>query len=231
MAAEPGIFGKQIFYIFPLDEAGQANDTVLQIYQYRSQFPALKQGDLVEIDGELTNLADGLSRLKIKDADAVIILDHNYIVTDKTVECGQVKPALANQIITVSGQLTEKSGSLFYLDDGSGEALVELKSGSDLKAGTLTVGERYQITGLLKNENGRLKLLPRNEADLIKLNQAEVAGDKISANQEKASNTPINYAANSKKEKLWQYLLVVAAGIIIGLVILLFKQNSDVPRL
>ena len=222
---EPGLFGSQYFYAIPLDEADRAADAAIQIYNSKKDFPQIKQGDYFEVQGELYNIAND-ERLKIASAKDITILDHGYLIVEKRLESKELKAELHNQIITVSGKITEKKSNGFFLDDGGGEIWIELKTGTKLSAKHFIVGNRYQITGLLRQETSGLKLWPRSDKDIVEENQteSEVAGAKIS---QTTSSQPVEIKTlTQNQEKLWQYLAIAACGVSLSLLVLLIKPKT-----
>jgi hypothetical protein len=221
----PGLFGTQWFYAMPLDDAGKATNAVVQIYNNKKEFPALKIGDLIEAQGELYAITDD-TRLKTKAATDITVLEHDNILVEKTVAIADLNKNLANELITVSGRVAKQQGSNIILSDNGKELLVELKTNTKLRAKDFTPEASYQITGLLKQAGDQLKLWPRYSDDILLLDTAQILGDKITASNT-APTATINFVSNKNKEKTLEYLLITALGLIIGLSVLLFKLKKS----
>ncbi len=224
VVVEPGVFGSQYFYLAPLDESGKAADTVIQVYNSKKDFPTLRQGDYVEATGELYDISTD-TRLKITSAKAITILDHDYIIVEKRLAINQLKAELHNQLITVAGKITEKKSAGFFLDDGSGEIFVELKTATGLSPKHFTAGKNYQISGLLRQEKSGLKLFPRSGKDITEEAVSEaVLGEKINQPASGTQAVAIK-TANQDKQQFWQYLTITAGGISLVLLVLLIKSS------
>lgn len=219
----PGLFGTQWFYAMPLDDAGKATNAVIQVYNNKKEFPALKIGDLIEAQGELYAIQDD-TRLKTKAATDITVLEHDNILVEKTVGLSDLNKNLVNELITTSGKMAKQQGNNIILSDNGKELLVELKTNTKLRAKDFTPESSYQITGLLKQAGDQLKLWPRYSDDIILLDTAQVLGDKITASS--APTATINFVSNKNKEKTLEYLLITALGLIIGLSVLLFKLKK-----
>jgi len=221
---EAGIFGSQFFYVAPLNDADQAEDTAIQVYNYKKDFPALKQGDLIEITGEIYDISTD-TRLKIENAQAITVLDHDYATIEKNLAIKELKATLNNQLITISGRLTEKKTNGFFLDDGSGEIFIELKPNTGLSAKNFSDNKNYQIIGLLKATDNSLKLWPRSAKDIFEPeNQGEVLGEKIVAD-EKNDEPIITKNTSQDQQKFWQYLAIASWGTTLALIIFLIKNH------
>ena len=158
----PGVFGKRIMYISDARDA-------LQIYFHSGMFPKFALGQLVTVSGTVSR-AGGEGRLKIKNAtDVTIIPAARGGPTQKVTAQGQnsleIVAADGAVYAQVSGQITEKTGKLLYVDDGIGEVAVYAValSKEDLRAAK--VGDDVSVAGIYrptagKNGTGRLYALP-----------------------------------------------------------------------
>jgi PKD repeat protein len=217
----PGLFGAQWFYAMPLDDSNKSTNTAIQIYNNKKEFPTLKIGDLIEVQGELYAITDDM-RLKTKALEDITVIEHDNILIEKTVAIGDLNKNLANELISVSGKVSRQQGNNIILSDGAKELLIELKPNTKLRAKDFTPESSYQITGILKQASDQLKLWPRGSDDIILLGTSQVLGEKI----ESSSTTPtatINFVSGKGKEKTLEYLLITALGLIVGLSVLLFK--------
>lgn len=217
----PGLFGTQWFYAMPLDDTGKATNAVIQIYNNKKEFPALKIGDLIEVQGELYAIKDD-NRLKTKAISDITVLEHDNILIEKTVALSEINKNLVNELISVNGKLAKQQGNNIILSDGTKELLIELKPNTKLRVKDFTPDSSYQITGLLKQAGDQLKLWPRYSDDIILLDNKQVLGEKIESTTS-APTATINFVSSKNKEKTLEYLLITALGLIIGLSVLLFK--------
>lgn len=184
--ALPDTFSSQTMYI-----------DGLQIYQYRGDFLEIEIGDVVRVTGTLST-AYGESRLKITDAEAM------QIVGTATIE--PIDLAIAEmtdavgELVRVNGMITERSGDRFVLEDDSGSISVVLKETTEISSTIMTLGSRYQVTGVVNSYNGELRLLPRYDTDI----EAEV----VTTSQ---SSTETMAAVSSSSPLPWGYLLALGS--------------------
>lgn len=210
---EPGIVGTQIFYI--------ATPVGLQIYNYKKDFPSLKVGDYVEVTGEVAE-SNGEQRLKTKTLADIRILGQKELPEPLEINCDKIDDQVPGQLIKITGEITKKTGSSVYLDDGTDEALVYLKTAAKINKKELLEGEQYEIIGLLNKTKSGLRLLPRSIADIVKIQSADAAVQgEVSASSTWALDP------RDQKAELLQYLLVVFGGVILVLAGWLIKKQKD----
>ncbi len=214
VAVEPGILGVQIFYI--------VGSPGMQIYNYQKDFPALKVGDYVEVSGELA-LAQGELRIKTKGKTDIKINQHKSPPAALAVSSDQANEEMVGQLITVSGEITDKKSSTLYLDDGNDEILVYIKKNTGISTKGLTVGQQVAVIGILSNTNVGLRLMPRYQSDIAAV--AAVGALEPQVLGEVAADSQWQIASRDKKMELFKYLLIIAGGVIIILMILFIKAK------
>ncbi|MBI2459575.1 MAG: lamin tail domain-containing protein [Parcubacteria group bacterium] len=212
VAVEPGILGAQIFYI--------VGSPGLEIYNYKKDFPALKTGDYIEVKGELMQAPDEF-RLKTKDKTDIKIDEHKAAPAALAISSDQANEELAGRLITVTGEITDKKSSTLYLDDGSDEILIYIKKSTGILIKGLAAGQKAAVTGILTKTKTGFRLLPRYQADIVKINPANELEPRVLG--ETASTQEWDLAARDKKTELLKYLLIIAAGVIIVLAGLFVK--------
>ncbi len=218
VAVAPGILGAQYFYI--LGSPG------LQIYNYKKDFPALKVGDLIRVQGELSS-SYGERRLKIKKASDIKILGSTNLPPALMETNENVTDDLVGQLVTVSGEVVERKGSRLNLDDGTAEILVYIRRATGIQPGDFQEGEKLAVTGLVNRYHYGLRIMPRSKDDIIRQDPETVA---ISAGQILGENATSDYwslPARKNQEELFKYLLVIAGAIIALLLGLLIKQWQE----
>jgi len=212
VAVEPGILGAQIFYI--------VGSPGMQIYNYKKDFPALRLGDYVEVAGELTQ-AQGELRIKTKDKTDIKINERKTPPPALAMSVDAVSEENVGQLITVSGEITDKKSSTLYLDDGSDEILIYIKKNTGITTKNLAAGQKVAVSGILSKTPSGFRLLPRYQSDIVQFNQTselepQVLGEVVAAPE-------WDLAARDKKMELFKYLLIIAGGVIIILGILFIK--------
>ncbi|MDP2736166.1 MAG: lamin tail domain-containing protein, partial [bacterium] len=112
VAVEPGILGVQIFYI--------VGSPGIQIYNYKKDFPALRIGDYIEVTGELAQ-TQGELRIKTKDKNDINLIEYKAPPAALAIKAEEVNEENIGQLITVTGEITDKKSTSLYVDDGSDE--------------------------------------------------------------------------------------------------------------
>ena len=214
VAVEPGILGAQIFYI--------VGSPGMQIYNYKKDFPALKAGDYIEVKGELTQAQDEF-RLKTKDKNDINILEHKSAPMALVLAVDNISEENVGQLITVNGEITDKKSSTLYLDDGSDEILIYIKKNTGILTKGLTSGQKATVTGILSKTKTGLRLMPRYQTDIVKINSATDLKPQVLG--EVSSTREWDLSARDKKMELLKYLLIIASGVIIILIGLFIKAG------
>jgi cysteine-rich repeat protein len=203
VAVLPGSFGTQYFYII--------GSPGIQVYSYYKKFPQLKVGDIIAVRGELSKINQE-KRIKIKEASDISVIEHKDPPLAKIIPCEAVGEEYLNQLVTVSGEVTDKKSSLVYLDDGTNEAVLYIKKLTGISTASVKVGDQLSVTGLVGFNKNDLVVLPRSMDD-IKFEQ-NAKGQVLG---EAATNTEWQISARDKKLELFKYLLIIAGGIILVL--------------
>ncbi|MDD4995050.1 MAG: lamin tail domain-containing protein [Patescibacteria group bacterium] len=166
VATAPGHFSGQ--YFFAGDEEGHG----VQIYSYRKDFPELKVGDYIEINGELSQFKN-IWRIKIKTKDDIAIIDSGQI---KAIELSisEIGSENIGGLVKISGEITEAKKSYFYLDDGA-EIKVGLAKNRTKNSSTLEIGARASATGILLATEDGFFLETRELNDILVFNEDKPA--------------------------------------------------------
>jgi len=192
--ATPGTFGRQIMYI-----------NGMQLYQYYGDFPDLVVGDAVRVVGEKST-SRGEARLKLAKASAILVTGSDYVVpldvslSDFSAEIGT--------LIRVQGDVIQRSGDRFVIEQDGEELLVVIKDGTQISLSVVELGSPITVTGVLTTYNGKLKLLPRSPNDLsLESTEGQVAA---TASVEEASG-PGDVLIGSLIALLTSFLLIALA--------------------
>ncbi|MFH2018955.1 MAG: lamin tail domain-containing protein, partial [bacterium] len=155
VAILPGIFGVQFFYIVDADSG-------IQVYNYKKEFPAMKMGDLVEVQGEISE-ASGAKRIK---SSSIKILGKGIIsAVEMTPE--ELAPENAGGLIKIAGEITEIKSNYFYLDNGAVEIKVYLKSNAKIDKTKFKEGELAEVTGIVEMSKTEIQVWPRSQDDIV----------------------------------------------------------------
>ena len=215
VAVLPGVFGTQYFYI--------TGSPGLQIYSYKKDFPEMKIGDYIEVSGELSQI-NNEKRLKTKSSDDIKIIEHKDLPVAQVMACDKIGEDNIGELVTVTGEITERKGSTIYLDDGSEETIVYIKKGTGINIKNFQEGEIAAITGILSNTTTGPKLMPRSRDDII---QKDIeSGERGRVLGEISVSDEWEIAERDKKLELFKYLLIIAGAIIILLFGLLIRARN-----
>jgi len=244
VAVKPGVLGSQYFYIVtphpltPSPSKGEGNleervkkevikDLIftagIQVYNYKKEFPPLKIGDYVEVNGELA-VSSGEMRIKTKIADDMKIIEQRDAPVAEAFDCDKINEETIGALITVTGEVVERKSSIIYLDDGTDEVIVYIKKATGINPKSIEEGEILEVTGIVGRTKSGIRIMPRSTDDIIKKDiesQARQAGQVLG---EVAISDEWAIAGQNKKIKLFKYLLVIAMAVIVVLAGLLVKS-------
>ena len=163
VSVPPGVFGERMMYL---------SGSGMQIYFSKGSWPNLKLGDTVRLTGELSSVS-GEARLKLAQVGDSAATASGEPPTAQSIETGNVDEAMEGSLVTVSGLVSQTSGDTFYIDDGSGEAKVYIKSTTGIEKPPMKRGVFVTVTGIVSETASGYRVLPRFQSD-VRLGQ--VAG-------------------------------------------------------
>jgi hypothetical protein len=210
----PGIFGTQYFYI----AAGNG----LQVYNYKKDFPALKIGDIVRVSGEISEI-NGEKRLKTKSRADIVVAGNKPIPAPATTSADKIDDNLIGVPVALSGEVVDVKGSTIFLDDGTGEAEVYVKTGTGISVKSVKAGAQAEITGIPSKTKTGIRIMPRFPEDII-IKDDVAPGKVLGAAME---NDEWLVAPRDKKTELFKYLLAIAVTVIFILAVLMVKYKRE----
>ena len=165
ITAPPGVFGDDDFYI------RDASAGVLVSYMDVSNYH-LKLGDEVELEGAIKESREE-HYIKMEKGDSLAVLRTGLgpPEADK-VKTGELGEDLEGQLVRLSGEIVETSGSTFWIDDSSGRAKIYVKDSTGIEIPYKRVGYRAEVVGIVsqwgKLEDGtpNYRVMPRFQDDL-----------------------------------------------------------------
>ncbi|MCX6743384.1 MAG: lamin tail domain-containing protein, partial [Candidatus Parcubacteria bacterium] len=170
----PNVFGKTMMYV-----AGSG----LQVYMSKASWPDLKIGDLVELNGTLSE-ALGEKRIKLTSNQDIKVIASQDPPEPKIITSKEINNDIVGYLVQISGQLLEKNGSKFFIKDVIGEAEVYLKTNAKISKENYAEGDNLKVTGILSRNNEEYRILPRSNEDIEKqiIAKPEIA-TKIATNK------------------------------------------------
>ena len=151
---QPGILGTQFFYI-----------NGVQIYSYYKDFPRLKIGDKVAIQGIISQAREE-KRIKTKSKEDIKILERQLIIEPQIIKIKEIDYSLVGQLLKIQGQVIERTGSRIFVSDGESEVTIYIKGYTKINKGIIQEGDDLEIIGILNQSNDELRLLPRSDQDI-----------------------------------------------------------------
>ena len=212
---EPGILGKQFFYI-----------NGVQVYSYYKDFPELLIGDEVLVKGVISQ-SRGEKRIKTKTREDIKTLAQGLITKPQLIAINKIDSQLVGHLIKIKGQVIEKTGQKIFVDDNTGEILAYVKQYTLIDKSRIKEGNQVEIIGVLSQSNDELRVLPRSDQDIqIIVNQEIEINKQIQQinYQILASSAGINDF--SKLELYFIISAVILAIIFITLILLRIRGKE-----
>ncbi|MFA5188247.1 MAG: lamin tail domain-containing protein [Patescibacteria group bacterium] len=196
----PNIFGKTMMYV-----AGSG----IQVYMSKANWPDLKIGDLVDLNGTLSE-ALGEKRIKLASAQDIKVISNQDPPQPKIITSQEINNDLVGYLVQITGLLLDKNGSKFMIKDESGEAEIYFKTNTKINKANFAEGDNLKITGILSKNNEEYRILPRSEADIEK---------QIIPAPEASTQIPPNKLGNS----VLKYLIASAVFLALSLAAVIYK--------
>ncbi len=158
VTVEPNVFSDDYLYF----QDGKAG---LKVYYSKADFPKLKVGDKLKVQGEMST-AYHERKLNIELKSDITIIGTGKIDPEviKTNEIGNENRT--GQLVTVQGKVDRNAGTLFYLNDGSGSGKVSIKETTGIKKPETKKGKSFRVTGIINKTTSGNRLLPRYQGDI-----------------------------------------------------------------
>ncbi|MCK5459945.1 lamin tail domain-containing protein [Candidatus Parcubacteria bacterium] len=198
VAAEPGILGKQIFYL-----------NGAQIYMYKQDFPDLKVGDVVVLTGEIS-ITSNQPKIKIKNKEDIFPLSQQEKLIPIYLPIEDAGENFISQLIILNGEIVEKKGNTVWIDDGTGEIIIYINKYTNIDLKQFKEGDFIEIIGMLNAIKDGFRLLPRYQND-IKI--TKILGEN--AETEKNQLNKKFSLATEEKENYNKYFYITIFGLAI----------------
>lgn len=197
----PGVFASHYYYITD-------SFSGIQVYNYQKEFPVLAVGDKVEVTGEVSE-AYGMKRIKAKDKTGVVVKQRGLSLAVGSSSLAGLDESRLGGLIKIKGIITELKSSYMYVDDGSGEIMVNFKTGAKIDAKKFKKGENIEVIGILEQGRKEWQLWPRSPGDikLLSLSEPVMPAARSESSTVKAADSMVN-----SKDAVEKYLAVSAGG-------------------
>ncbi|MBT3690422.1 hypothetical protein HOG11_03615, partial [bacterium] len=188
----------------------------IEIYSSRSDFPDLRVGDIIELDGKVSVVSDK-KRINLQKDSFINILGNNELSEVELIGTGDLTDELIGSLIKVSGELVSKKSSNYYLDDGSGEIKIYIKKDTGILKPKTEVGHILEVAGILDLTKTGYRLLPRFNEDI---NVGEVLGEAY-----ELSDEVIDIESTDEKNKVIKLLIYILISSVVVMLSLFIKYK------
>jgi len=158
-----GVFGDQDIYI--------QDDTAGILVHLRSgSLPSLLEGDWLRVVGELWS-SRGETEIRLSKVGDVQVVGHQTPRPPRAARSGEVGEATEGQLLQIGGRVLSYDADNIFLDDGSGEAKVQMRSGIGFQRPKVEKGQWLTVVGIVSQwgvrqpYEGGYRLLPRYPRD------------------------------------------------------------------
>jgi len=211
---EPGILGAQVFYI-----------NGVQIYSYYKDFPKLKRGDKIAVQGIISQAREE-KRIKTKTKDDIQILERQLIIEPQVIEIQKIDHSLVGKLLKIQGQVIERTDSRIFISDEQSEITIYIKEYTNINKAIIQEGDNLEVTGILNQNNDELRLLPRSDQDI---NFIAIEPDILpQASLGFLNLEDLSHARTINFELLKSYFIISAIilGIIL-IILIIIKKSRD----
>jgi len=226
VAVEPGILAKTYFYI--------TGSPGIQIYFSKKDWPKLALGDVIGVIGELTETR-GEMRLKVAAKENIVPLYKSEPPLPQETATGDIGEFMEGALVVLTGELVEKKGTSWFIDDGSGEVKITFQTSAAIQKPATKTGDWLEVAGLVSETSSGYRILPRYQDDIKLLDATEVS--RISEPRILGAEVgPVDDAgrfripANDGPQKLLMYLLATSGALIAILIILIARMRSEMQK-
>ena len=172
-------------------------------------------GDKVEVVGTVSDY-QGERRIKIKSKNDIKVREHGEPVAPRAVQVEDIGEEIEGALVEITGELVEKKGATWWLDDGTEEVKVYLKENTGIKGEGVEVGDEVKIAGIVSQYQEEYRLLPRFQDDI------QIINEKILGATTDVQPT----GQNSGNGGVLKYLLAIAVAVILGLVTYIIRKKE-----
>jgi hypothetical protein len=203
-------------------------DNLVEVYSYYKDFPELKSGEVVTVEGEVSR-AGALPRVKIKKAEQVWS-------TEQVIEFGELDILSPDDLdedfvgsyLSVKGVVVKKSGKSIYLaSDIEEEYNVRVYTKFSTKELEIKKGSEVLATGILSEADSGLKLEPFSINNILV--SKEVLGEKIVAQENNADivTTTNQVVEIPQKNQGKNIIIFVVVAVILATIAYFFKKRKS----
>ena len=158
VTAPPKVLSESYLYV-------QDSTSGIQVYSSKKDFPDLKLGDEIEINGKISEAAQE-KRILISSSEDIKTLASNKEVAPVKIQTGKTGEDLEGKLVLASGQLERSSGNISYINDGSGTLKTYIQKQTDITKPKVEKGKWITYQGIISQTSTGYRLMPRYDTDV-----------------------------------------------------------------
>jgi len=105
----------------------------------------------------------------LKNSSDIFVKKSTIDVLPFKVDSSLIEQNLIGSLVETDATLFDKDGNTWFMTDKLGGFKVYLKKGTQIASSAFEVNDHLKIGGVLALNNGEIVLLPRMEADIVKI--------------------------------------------------------------
>ncbi len=203
VSSTPGSLGANIFYL-----AGSG----MQIYVSKNQMPKLLIGDTVQLTGVRSQISDE-ARIKVGKDNTIRFISHGPPPIAHPISITDVGEEYEGSLVTIKGEVVKTQWPSIYIDDGTDEARVYVKTSTGITRMKIDKASTLQATGIVSQTSTGYRILPRTKDDLI-LTTTNIANPQTPSTPQKNDNSTLTLTASDKPIPLIQIGVVSLFSIV-----------------
>ncbi|MBT7553431.1 PKD domain-containing protein, partial [bacterium] len=213
-------------YLADWDQEEIYFDQVAEIYFHKKDFPSIKEGDLVEVSGQITKLED-LPRITIKDVNNIFVIDFNLNLNKpELITTDDLSEDFLGDFVYVKGMVTKKSGKSIYLSsDIEEDWQLRVYTKFSTKDLGIKKGVEIVVAGILSETDSGFKLVPFGLADISVSTAVTAAIHSESDREQIISNEIYQGEENDRVGQVKNILILILVGSVILLAAYFLKKK------
>jgi len=221
VAVEPGVLGKTYFYI--------TGSQGIQVYFAKKDWPPLALGDVVGILGTITE-SNGEARIKVKEKGDIVPLYNGEAPEPEPVTADEISESTEGMLVAITGELIEKKGNAWFINDGSGEIRVVFQASAQIAKPSAAPGTQLSVTGIVSHTASGYRLLPRYTSDVSieeKESMGRVLGEVTARYQ---LGEPMVIPPRTSPNTILTYAIITTSGLGILFISLFIKLRRETKK-
>jgi hypothetical protein len=179
----------------------------------KAEWPEIPIGTIVALTGTLSTSASE-PRLHIHSADSVYPQKKSETLFPRDISIDELTDNEVGSLITVDGEVIEKSGQNVYLTNDAEELRIFIAKNTDIDTSQIVEGSFISITGILSKTKTGWRLLPRSSEDIQTILVKGETEDSLTT------------STTSEKQSLVYYLVATLITLLTGLLLVIYRLRT-----